>query len=224
MTVTWVGVRQRLERLREGYAGGHPGGIFGADGHQFEIVPQLSEADLAEAEAQFGVQLPEEYRGFLLAVSGGGAGPYYGLFPFSRDADGRWGWLGDGAELTDRSALGTTFEPGDISAILARLEATQPPPEDEEAYEDWLNRYENVLWADHRTRGAACVCHEGCAYRDWLIITGPRRGQMWRDDRAGDTDLAPGVAADGSALTFGRWYLNWLSEAEETVFKTRSEA
>ena len=64
MTVSWVGVRQRLERLREGYAPGQAGGMFGANGHQFEILPRLSEADLAEAEAQFGVQFPEEYRGF----------------------------------------------------------------------------------------------------------------------------------------------------------------
>jgi len=198
--------------------------VFGANGHQFEIMPRLSDGDLADAEAQFGVQFPEEYRGFLTAVSAGGAGPYYGLFPLSRDAAGNWGWRGDGAELTDRSALATKFEPGDISATLAQLEAAQPPIDDEEAYEDWLNRYENVLWADQRTRGAACLCHEGCAYRDWLIITGPLRGQMWDDDRAGDIDLAPAIAADGSALTFGGWYLNWLRETEGTVFKTRREA
>jgi hypothetical protein len=113
---------------------GQAGGLFGANGHQFEILPRLSEADLAEAEAQFAVQFPEECRGFLMAVSAGGAGPYYGLFPLSRDAAGRWGWRGDGAELTDRSALGTDFEPGDISATLARLEATRPPTDDEEAY------------------------------------------------------------------------------------------
>jgi hypothetical protein len=74
---------------------------------------------------------------------------------------------------------------------------------------------------DQRTHGAVCLCHEGCAYRDWLIITGPLRGQMWDDDRAGDIDLAPGIAADGSALTFGCWYLNWLDEAEEAICKTR---
>jgi hypothetical protein len=44
---------------------------------------------------------------------------------------------------------------------------------------------------------------------------------MWDDDRAGDIDLAPGIAADGSALTFGCWYLNWLDEAEEAICKTR---
>jgi hypothetical protein len=31
-------------------------------------------------------------------------------------------------------------------------------------------------------------------------------------------------AADGSALTFRSWYINWLHEADETLFKTRRES
>jgi hypothetical protein len=224
VTASWVGVRQRLERLREDYEHGHAGGVFGATVHRFELLPRLSEADIAEAETQFGVQFPAEYRGFLTAVSAGGAGPYYGLFPLSRDADGRWGWRGDGADLTDRSALGASFEPDDVSDTLAQLEATRPPADDDEAYGDWLCRYDNVFCAGERTRGAVCLCHEGCAYRDWLVITGPFRGQMWDDDRAGDIDLAPARASDGSVLTFGYWYLNWLNRAEAIVFKARQEA
>lgn len=217
--VSWEGVRERLERLRQGYVRGQAGGLFGADGHQFEIWPPLSEADLAAAEAQFGVQFPEDYRDFLTAVSAGGAGPCYGLFPLGRDAAGHWAWRGDGAQLTDVTALGTTFDPGDIGATLTQLKATQPPADDQNACQDWLNRWENVLWDNKRTRGAVCLSHEGCAYRDWLIITGPLRGQMWHDGRASDADLAPRTAEDGNPLTFGRWYTNWLNEAEQTVFR-----
>jgi hypothetical protein len=224
VTVSWEAVRERLDRLRDAYMRGQAGGVFGAGGHHFEIIPPLSEADLAEAEAQFRVQFPDDYRRFLTAVSAGGAGPYYGLFPLGRDAAGRWGWRGDGAELTDVTTLGTSFDPGDISAALAQLEAAQPPVSDEGAYQDWLNRYQNVLWDDQRTHGAVCLCHEGCAYRDWLIITGPLRGQMWDDDRADDKDLAPATAADGSALTFGRWYAKWLDDAEQSVFKTSRQS
>jgi hypothetical protein len=223
VTARWEGIRERLGRLHNGYVHGQAGAVFGAGGHHFEVLPPLSDADLAEAEAHFGVRFPEDYRGFLTAVSAGGAGPYYGLFPFGRDAAGRWGWRGDGAQLTDVTALGTNFDPGDISATLAQLQATQQSADDEDAYQDWLNRYENVLWDDQRTHGAVCLCHEGCAYRDWLIITGPLRGQMWDDERAGDVDLAASTANDGSTLTFGRWYLNWLSEAERTVFKTAAD-
>jgi hypothetical protein len=222
--LSWEPVRERLERLRDGYVCGQAGDVFGAEAHRFEILPPLSEVDLAAVEAQVGVRFPDEYRGFLTGVSAGGAGLYYGLFPLVRDAAGRWGWRGDGAELTDVTALGTNFDPGDISAALAELEATQPPVDDEDAYEDWLNRYDSELWDDQRTRGAVCLCHEGCAYRDWLIITGPLRGQMWDDDRAGDIDLAAATTADGSALTFGRWDTDWLKAAEETVFKANHQS
>jgi hypothetical protein len=58
VAVSWETVRDRLERLRGGYVRGQAGGLFGADGHRFEILPPLSEADLAEAEAQFRVRFP----------------------------------------------------------------------------------------------------------------------------------------------------------------------
>jgi hypothetical protein len=47
---------------------------------------------------------------------------------------------------------------------------------------------------------------------------------MWDDDRAGDIDLAPAMTEDGSALTFGRWYADWLKAAEQTVFKNRHQS
>ena len=47
---------------------------------------------------------------------------------------------------------------------------------------------------------------------------------MWDDDRAGDVDLALATAKDGSALTFGRWYADWLKAAEQTVAKTRHQS
>ena len=83
VTVGWDGIRDRLERLRIGYVRGRADAVFGANGHHFEVLPPLGDGDLAEAEAQFGVRLPEDYRGFLTAVSAGGPGPYYGLFPLA---------------------------------------------------------------------------------------------------------------------------------------------
>lgn len=197
VNATWDGVRDRLERLRLSYMRGQAREVFGAEGHRFEALPPLSDGDLARAENQFGVRLPEDYRDFLTRVSAGGAGPYYGLFPLSPDAAGRWSWRGDGAELTTLAALGTAFDPGDVSEALALLDETPPPMDDEEVYEDWLNHREDVLWDDKRTRGAVCLCHEGCAYRDWLVVTGPHQGQIWDDERAGDVDLAPKSASDG---------------------------
>lgn len=214
VTGRWDGVRERLGRLQDAHAAGNTGEVFGADGHGFEVLPPLGEAALAQAEDQFGVRLPEDYRTFLAAVSAGGAGPFYGLFPLARTTSGAWGWRGDGAELTLLTDLALTFDPGDVSALLAELDKLEPDVQDEAAYEDWLDRREAVLWDDARTRGAVCLCHEGCAYRDWLVVAGPARGQIWGDNRVDDVDLAPRHAEDGTVYTFSRWYLDWLDEAE----------
>ena len=95
--------------------------MFGAYGYHFEALPPPSDEMAAEAEAQFGVRLPEDDPGFSTAVSAGGAAPHDGLFALGRDAAGRWCWQGDGAELTDVTALGTNFDPGGMSGALARL-------------------------------------------------------------------------------------------------------
>jgi hypothetical protein len=214
----WEGVRERVERLRSADGRRWGGSVFGANGHRFELLPPLSPAALAEVEAQFEVALPDDYRSFLAAVSAGGAGPDYGLFPLVRDSSGRWSWRGDGAELTDLTALNVEFQPGDVSEALAQLRRVEPSADDETAYQAWLDRYEEVLWRQQRTRGAICLCHEGCAYRDWLVVSGPYRGQIWDDERAGDVDLSPNRMADGTIRTFSAWYLTWLAKAELTIF------
>ena len=53
---------------------------FGARSHQYKLSAPVSEEKIQEFEEQNGVQLPEEYRNFLMLIGNGGAGPYYGLY------------------------------------------------------------------------------------------------------------------------------------------------
>ncbi|WP_240489773.1 SMI1/KNR4 family protein [Actinomadura atramentaria] len=213
--IDWENVAARVAALAE-----HPGAVkvFGAGAHGFVLEPPLSGAELAELEAQLGVGLPEDYRGFLLRAGRGGAGPSYGIFPLRRGPDG-WHWEGDGADMTETARLREPFpEPVDG---LAALHAGQPDEEDfpdaesfDAAYEAWRTRLEDVLWTNERTVGAICLCHHGCAQREWLVVSGPERGTVWTDPRADYDDLAPRAAEDGGRTTFGAWYLAWLAEAE----------
>ena len=77
--------------------------VFGAYGHGFDFEDPLSQEELDAAEAQFRVELPQEYRSFLLQVGAGGAGPHYGIFPLL-ESQGQWRWEGDGAEMTSGCA------------------------------------------------------------------------------------------------------------------------
>jgi len=57
----------------------------------FDLGPCLSETEVQTFEAHHGVQLPEEYRCFLLEVGNGGAGPLEGLLPLAESVQtGPW--------------------------------------------------------------------------------------------------------------------------------------
>jgi SMI1 / KNR4 family (SUKH-1) len=194
--------------------------VFGA-GHGFVLDPVLSEAELLDLEAWLGVPLPDDYRSFLTEVGAGGAGPSYGVFPIRRltGAPG-WAWHGDGADMTDPSRMAEPFPV--VRTLNGRIEALGERPDEEdfaseeefdEAQEAWQEKLDELLDDPGLTAGAICLCHHGCAMRDWLVVSGPACGTMWSDLRCDDVDLAP-ILRDGEAVTFRDWYLDWLTDAE----------
>jgi hypothetical protein len=48
-----------------------------------------------------------------------------------------------------------------------------------------------------------------------LVVNGPDAGHVWLDDRACDGPISPQVD-DTDRITFDRWYLTWLEQAEAT--------
>ncbi|MEV4757113.1 SMI1/KNR4 family protein [Micromonospora sp. NPDC049559] len=215
----WSEVRERLARLAAA-----PGGaeVFGSTSHGWRLDPPLEPAELAELEAQLGVELPGEYRSFLTEVGRGGAGPAYGLFPLRR-VDGRWRWEGDGADLTDLETLAQPFPHTEAFNPADGL----PEPPDEADYDsaEAFNAAEDAYWEQHDTVvyrpehsvGLVYLCHLGCAYREALVVSGPARGQMWADDTADDGGFRPLRDDDGNRLGFARWYRNWLDSAAVQV-------
>jgi hypothetical protein len=57
--------------------------VFASDAHRYEVLPPVREGDIAGFERRNGIQLPLEYRLFLLHCGAGGAGPDYGLYAFA---------------------------------------------------------------------------------------------------------------------------------------------
>ena len=201
-------VRERIERLRASRRAKY---VFGAAGHAFGLEPTLAKAELESVEQQWDVTFPDDYRTFLLEVGRGGAGPGYGLFPLVRARD-VWRFEGDGGELVSEVKRPFPHREKWNASFRERGEG-----EDEDAYWEALAAWEDALYFHpEQTHGAICICHEGCAIRDWLVVTGPERGHVWLDDRASDGGLMP-QEIDGARATFSAWYLHWLAESERTA-------
>jgi len=184
--------------------------FFGSNAHQYILNPTLSEATLQEFETRHAIQLPKEYRCFLLEVGNGGAGPHYGLFKLG-ETDSGWGhssWAESDGFVGDLSESFPHTEPwNDLTG--------EPDNEKgcEEIYEAQLTAFEERYWASANVNGAIPICHLGCALRQWLVVTGPEAGNVWCDDRADLKGLFPLIGKTGDRVTFYRWYRTWLDEA-----------
>ncbi|WP_020469468.1 SMI1/KNR4 family protein [Zavarzinella formosa] len=69
----------KLERVRQT---DHEFLGYGAWRHWYRFGPKLAPSLIAWLEAKYGIELPEQYRQFLIEVGNGGAGPYNGLQRF----------------------------------------------------------------------------------------------------------------------------------------------
>ncbi|GIJ48798.1 hypothetical protein Val02_56840 [Virgisporangium aliadipatigenens] len=210
----WRGIRDRVLRLAGAASEDQ---VFASGAHGFALESPMTEDEIAGVESALQVRLPEEYRSFLRQVGAGGAGPAYGVFPLRQVPEG-WEWAADETHRTDPDRLREPFTPHHVNGrLIDPLELRMPYQYDFEYRDDYeaqRRRWHETLWHPDRTAGAVCLCDEGCLRRYWLVVTGDERGMIWRDHRVDGVDLAPLFDPYGKRLTFGRWYLNWLVDAE----------
>jgi hypothetical protein len=168
---------------------------FGAEGHQLVVIPPLTERQVANFERSHGVELPGEYRSFLTRVSNGGAGPAYGMFSLEETLTNE-----------QRGPIPDDF----LRTPFPHVEAYNPY-EDPEVEAFW-QRVEGgeisegeAQWREIcQTAGTLILCHEGCGYLHFLVVTGRARGQMWLDGRCSDGGFVP------LGVGFLDWYERWL--------------
>ena len=184
--------------------------VFGADVHGFRLNPPLPEADVTAFENVHNVSLPHDFRQFLTDVGDGGAGPFYGVFPLGK--------------MDDNFRLRTWQEDDGFVGVLSKpfpLEeewndiSSQPSAEladlDESEYVRQMDTFQKTYWRTSLVNGAIPICHEGCALRIWLVVTGTQAGYLWEDRRSEYEGLKPLRLADGSLAAFTGWYDMWLS-------------
>ena len=182
--------------------------------------PPLDEATVAAFESSHGICLPEDYRGFLLYVGNGGAGPAHGVFKLGEMDDAHdhkpWkagdGFVGDLSkpfphttpwnDLAGKPEMdeGVELDEAQVDVFMARLDAWE----------------EQRYWHSRHVNGAIPICHMGCALRQWLVVTGPEAGHVWNDYRVDENGLTP-VEIDGGRASFLSWYRAWLDDALSRV-------
>jgi hypothetical protein len=172
---------------------------FGALGHRYRLNAQLSESEVTAFEQRHGIRLPEDYRGFLIRIGNGGAGPYYGVFKLG-EMDG----LDDDKPWKEGEFVGILREPWPHRSAwnLPREELIVPDNAPDDRIDAAMEQLDRKYWAEAIVTGAFPICHHGCALRDWLVVTGPEAGQVWYDARVNREGLRPYERANGRRLTF----------------------
>jgi hypothetical protein len=188
--------------------------VFGAEVHGFDLNPGLNEAVVATFERTHGVHLPSDYRAFLTSVGNGGAGPFYGVFPLGK--------VDDNFALRDwgEGDVGVLSEPFPFKEEWNDLSA-KPDDDlvnrDEAEYWKQVEAFESGYWSVALVNGAFPICHQGCALRILLVVTGDQAGHLWDDRRSEYSGIKPIRLADGSPATFSGWYDEWLKRCLDTL-------
>jgi hypothetical protein len=175
--------------------------------HGFVLNPTLPEPEVAAFEAAQRVTLPTSYRRFLVEVGNGGAGPNYGLYP-----------LGMCHHL--RSLVRWTEQPGRIGRPSEPFPFTRGwndlrgrPEDDDEEYDEKMEAWQGRYFDPQLMNGAIPLSDCGCGIGDWLVVTGPEAGNVWRDSRSDHSGIHPLRVGGQPRLTFEEWYAAWLRSA-----------
>lgn len=190
--------------------------LFGADHHLYQLNPCLTESEVRAFEQKHSVKLPEEYRTFLLGAGDGGAGPGYGLFPLQETV------ISDESGYLARPFPYIEWWNGMTPPNWWDLpDAQELTPTDTQTDADYF--------ADSHVHGSLRLAHDGCGYYKHLVVSGPERGHIWEDGRAGDGGILPEtpvkgphdvegyllIPKDGSRhrMSFFAWYGRWLDSS-----------
>ncbi|MGE5194321.1 MAG: SMI1/KNR4 family protein [Deltaproteobacteria bacterium] len=191
--------------------------LFGAAEHDYRLNPPVSVSVVEKFERTHGIVLPEDYRYFITEIGNGGAGPYYGLFPFE---------LHDGSLSLPECDGGDLI--GDVSKPFPHAKGWNLPrsfwdqepeiphgtlAEEDRMVAEWDQVEQEHYWNPSIMNGAIPICHLGCALRQWLVVSGDQRGFIWSDYRADRRGIFPLQARSGRPMSFSDWYLSWLNES-----------
>ena len=176
--------------------------------HGSDLNPAISESKAAAFEREYNILLPADYRQFITRIRNGGAGPFYGIFPL--------GYVDSDFDIRpwreNDNIVGTLSKPFPFQEEwndLSGMPKDDLLERDAEQYDRQNEQFTERYWSSELMNGAFPICHEGCALRIWLVVTGEQAGTLWEDRRSEYQGLRPVSLDNGSRATFYTWYAEW---------------
>lgn len=174
--------------------------VFGASNHKYRINDPATAEKVSRLEEEYGIELPDCYKSFILQVGNGGiaylnsaAGPFYGIYPLGENIDEL---IGDNTEIYLRNDC--IIYPGMSDEYWQSLNVNID--NDDISDEDYEKEKGKIFG------GILPVGSQGCSYLHGIIINGRYRGRVVN------------LSADGQKpkFTFENnfldWYERWLDE------------
>jgi hypothetical protein len=188
----WNAVREKITRLGQrewpaewGAKEEEAIGDFYGWCHRYLLEAPIATEEIANFERQQGITLPDDYRQFLTQLGNGGAGPDFGIF-----------------------ALGKREEEPLPDIVLENLRIEFAF--DEAWNETSLLDKPELYYGYEVLAGAVPIATQGCAMDYWMVVSGPRKGEIWFDKRTDGAGVEPVCGVDGRHMSFGTWYETWL--------------
>jgi hypothetical protein len=156
----------------------------------------IDPATLEAIEAKWKLRLPAEYRDYVLRIENGGLGPDYGIAPLDEHGGmprppKRKGKNVKAAPPPDPNRPFLLTERFDV-LDAKRKRRPFPVPQGTNPYDGC------VMLADH-----------GCGYFTFLVVNGPKAGEVWCDYTAAMED----AYVSPLGVSFLAWYEEWLDGA-----------
>jgi hypothetical protein len=82
-----------------------------------------------------------------------------------------------------------------------------------QAWAAWEQRWQALLCDPERTVGAIRLCHLGCGYRQWLVVSAPSAASSGPTTGRTTGICNPFRRRDGQQVSCSRWSLGWLHQA-----------
>ncbi|OQP49782.1 hypothetical protein A4H97_28240 [Niastella yeongjuensis] len=174
---------------------------YGAELHEYMLSVPVTEEEAAAFERRYSIQLPADYRAFLLVVGNGGvefeesygilgAGPYNGLYPLDYENDKSKDYLKYDCVIDPDM----TIEQWELLAQFKNKQGKISP----EAYRQEAHKVFG---------GVLPLGSQGCSYIHALVVKGPYAGRVVNLDY---NYIVPPLFAP--TATFLDWYEGWLDE------------